>query len=640
MLHRFTSSIVLDSRYGKPFVQNRVAEIREKLPPSLWNHCPGIENPADLPSRGTSLSELSTSELWKHGPDWLPEVALTNQGGHEASPQDMPVECTPELKVSTHNLLTTTSQPLISKVIDCENYGSLLRLVRTTAQVLRAVKRFKREHIPKPTHPTLLTTAELSDAERLWISEAQRTLTNSKNFNSWRTEFGIFLDDDGLFRCGGRLTNANILSYSAKHPVFLPQDHHFTVLIVKDAHHRVGHDGVKETLTEIRRKFWVVKGRSLVSRIIHHCVLCRRFEGRHFQVPPAPPLPAFRVTEDPPFSYTGVDFAGPLYVRTFGLMKSNKVWICLFTCLVTRAVHLDIVTDLTTETFMRCLKRFAGRRGLPRMFLSDNGKTFKAAAQFIDTVFKDATVQEYLAGQGVEWKFNIEKTPWWGGAFERLVKSTKRCLRKMVRRSKLSFDELQTLLVEVEAIINSRPLSYVSATDIEEPLTPSHLLMGRRVLSLPDNLGHAVDLDYEDFNPLTSTQLETRLKRLNESLNYFWTRWRDEYLAELRDTHRQHISSTSQPKISEGDIVVIHDEDLPRGFWKFGRVKSLIVGRDKQIRARSHCDNDNDNFGVNVRSRAAHDCVLANTCAQTQRWIPGCCLLCHASCPLLLRYWI
>ena len=221
-------------------------------------------------------------------------------------------------------------------------------------------------------------------------------------------------------------------------------------------------------------------------------------------MPPPPPLPTFRVKEDPPFSYTGVDFAGPLHVHPYSLTESNKVWICLFTCLVTRAVHFDVVTDLTAVTFIRCLKRFAGR-SLPRMFLSNNGKTFKPAATFVKNVFQDTTVKEHLAGQGSEWKFNLEKAPWWGGAFERLIKSTKRCLRKMTGRSRLSLDELQTLLVEVESILNSRPILHVSAGEVEEPLTPSHLLMGRRILSLPDNLTAIADPDDSEFNTLLSS---------------------------------------------------------------------------------------------------------------------------------------
>ena len=154
------------------------------------------------------------------------------------------------------------------------------------------------------------------------------------------------------------------------------------------------------------------------------------------------------------------------------------MWICLFTCCVTRAVHLEVVTDMSAYTFIRCLKRFTARRGVPRKILSDNWKNFKVAAVFLGRVFEDQTLIDYFSTLGTEWLFNVEKAPWWGGVFERLVKSTKRCLRKFIGQAKFSLDELHTAVVEVESIVNSRPLIYLSLSDLEEPLTPSYLITG------------------------------------------------------------------------------------------------------------------------------------------------------------------
>ena len=204
---------------------------------------------------------------------------------------------------------------------------------------------------------------------------------------------------------------------------------------MKRAHERVYHNGVKETLAETRAKYWIPSGRSFTKKIIHKCVICRRSEGLPFKAPQPPPLPECRVKEAPAFSYTGVHFAGPLVIRTARSSQSNKVWMAVFTCYVTRAVHLDTVPDQSTRAFIRCLKRFVARRGLPRRFISDNGKTFKAASKYLDTVFKDGSVQEHLTGLGVTWQFNVERAPWWGGAFERMVRSTKRCLKKQIGRA-------------------------------------------------------------------------------------------------------------------------------------------------------------------------------------------------------------
>ena len=199
-------------------------------------------------------------------------------------------------------------------------------------------------------------------------------------------------------------------------------------------------------------------------------------------------------------------------------------------------------------------------------------------------MFCHEMVQTHLSGMGVEWLFNIEKAPWWGGVFERMVKSAKRCLRKMIGQAKFSLDELQTTVIEVESIINSRPLSYVSSNDLEEPLTPSHLLIGRRVLSLPDNLSHERELNDGDFE-VSPTQLNRQMKHLNNTLNQFWRRWREEFLVGLRESHRwKQKEASSQSPISVGDLIVVHDEGLPRGFWKLARVESVIAGRDGKVR--------------------------------------------------------
>ena len=471
------------SRIGKewkPFIQNRVSEIQQRTPPALWNHCSGITNPADLPSRGMTTAELQVSHLWRYGPDWLVSGPTTD---NTSDTTEMPGECSKELKSNnkqSHNLISIEAKCNIDDIIQCERFHSYRRLVRVTAYVVRAVKVFKGER--STNRP--LSMEELCDAEHRWIEASQREMMREKSFESLRSQLNLFLDEKNLWRCGGRLANADV-PYSMKYPLLLPRKHYLTSLIVTDAHKRVLHNGVRETLTEIRSKFWIVKGQSLVRAIIHRCVICCRHEGAPFPLPPPPPLPAIRVKEQPAFNSTGVDYAGPLIIRSQDPSKTSKAWVCLFTCLVTRAVHLDVVLDMSTETFIRCLKRFAARMGLPQRFLSDNAKTFKAASKYLQAVFKDDVVRNHLAEKGCEWSFNVELAPWWGGAFEWMVQSTKRCLRKMVGKASLNHDELVTAVVEIESIINSRPLSYISAGDTEEPLTPSHLLLGRRVLNLP-----------------------------------------------------------------------------------------------------------------------------------------------------------
>ena len=568
-----------NNKEWKQFVQNRAIEIRKLVPPKHWSYCRSQDNPADIPSRGNSPRELTHNKLWWSGPDWL---NLQEMNTTEES--EMPAECVTEMKVSTHSLLTSNSSTVkLEQFISCENYSSLSKLLRVTAYVIRFIRLLKNKAKSSDTiRPNILEQEEIDEAGTLWIVQVQTSLAQETHFNEWKKQFGLFLDHKGIWRCGGRLDNADF-QYATKHPIFLSKHHHLVALIVRSAHEKVSHNGVKDTLTQIRAKYWIVQGRSLVKSIIHRCVVCRRYEGRPYASPAPPPLPAFRVSEAVAFSSTGVDFAGPLYIKTYGLTKSKKVWICLYTCCITRAVSIDLVPDMSTETFICSLKRFCARRGMPRLFISDNGKTFVAAAKLIKKIIDGRDVQQHLSQINVKWSFNLAKAPWWGGVFERMVRSTKRCLRKVIGQAKLSYDELLTAITEVEAIINSRPLSYITPDDLDEPLTPSHLLMGRRILSLPDGLSHQVEIEDSEFQ-INPANLTRRVKHFNITLNQFWKRWRHEYLIELREAHRHANRTSTGTPIAVGDLVVVHSENQPRGFWKLAKVEETIIGRDGKIR--------------------------------------------------------
>jgi len=568
----------------KPFIQNRVNTIRKLVPADNWKHCPGEDNPADLPSRGVTPTELVGSTLWRHGPSWLtlPEPRVEEELA-------MPDECMNELKArqssTEYTILAASESHGISQVMQCNNFSTLQRLFRVTAYVMRFCRVLKmRSQSEDGCMPSSaeLTASEITAAELIWIKEAQRSLKEDKLFNMWQKQFGLFLVE-GVWQCKGRIGNAD-LPCTTRYPVLLPKEHYLATLIVQDAHNRVMHNGVKETLTEIRSKYWVIRGRQFVRRVLHKCVVCRKYEGRSYSLPPPPQLPEFRVKEMPPFTYTGVDFAGPLYIETQGLCKKGKVWICLFTCCVVRAVHLEIVPDLTASSFLKCFKRFTARRGIPSKVVSDNGKTFKAAARYVRSLFDHPKLQCYTSNAGIEWSFNLEKAPWWGGIFERMIKSVKRCLRKTIGRARVTYDELITAITEVEGILNSRPLSYVSTEDFEEPLTPSHLLIGHRALSLPNptltGRGTTDDLDE------SQESLSRRAKHLCKVMEHFWKRWRTEYLLQLRESHRYSKGTTSGQNYvpRQGELVLLHDERNLRGFWKLAKIEELLKGSDGRVR--------------------------------------------------------
>ena len=583
----------------KPFIQNRVNGIRKLVAAEKWTHCRGEDNPADIPSRGVTPMELAGSTLGRHGLSWLINVVTRDNDGDTS----MPEECKKEMRVmrpsTQQSLLITNELKGISHIINCECFSTLRRLLRVTAYVLRFCETLKNRVKGMNRQGTVeLTAPEIAAAETLWVKESQVPLRENKLFKVWEKQLGLFLSG-GVWYCKGRLDNADI-PQTAKHPALLNKEHYLTTLIIQEAHSRVMHNGIKETLTQLRSRYWLIRGRQFVKKIIHKCVTCRRSEGLPYKSPPPPPLPKFRVSEQPAFTYTAVDFAGPLYVKTQGLVTTKKVWICLYTCCVVRAVHLDLVPSLTADSFLHSFRRFTARRGFPHKMVSDNGKTFKAAAKSIQTLLNHSNVQQYSADVGMDWCFNLEKAPWWGGVFERMIKSAKICLKKSVGRARLTYDELLTVLAEVEMILNSRPLSYVSSEDIEEPLTPSHLLIGHRVLNLPDTVVTCSEGDIDEDIDVSQESLSKRARHLSVIMEHFWKRWKTEYLLQLREYHR-HCNgddSVHQPRV--GDVVVVHDDNCPRGFWKLAKVESLLKGADELVRGAA----------VRVSSKGSRTSVL------------------------------
>ena len=202
--------------------------------------------------------------------------------------------------------------------------------------------------------------------------------------------------------------------------------------------------GVKSTITELRSRFCIVQGRQFVRKLLYQCVVRRKLEGRPYTAPPPPPLPEFRVKEEPSFTHVGIDFPGPLYVKSLN-SPHQKVRICLYTCCVTRAIHFDLVPDLTATAFLRSFRRFTGRRERPSVVVSDNGKIFKPAAREITRILKDPGVKRHFAKELMTRSFNLEKAPWWGEVFERLVRSVKRCLKKTISGATIMAKSLGTL---------------------------------------------------------------------------------------------------------------------------------------------------------------------------------------------------
>ena len=557
---------IKNQRVWKQYVEHRVEEIRSLISKDSWRHCPGHLNPADLPSRGLTAKALVARETWWKGPKflYLPESEWpenrTTQSEDEVALKEI-VKNLPATVDSLVNSSANVSEKKIDQTIDINRFHDLTKLLRVTAlvNVVKAVKSFKGQVNDKNTEKERirLNAADLKEAEHLWIRSVQGSAFSkeiafllSKDHSSappaYVTQFGLFLDD-GIIKCKGRLNNAP-LPVNTRNPILLPTKHEFTCLLIKQSHESVKHSGIRDTLTTLRERYWILRGREAVKKFIRSCVICRKHEGTPYGPLPPPDLPSNRVSEDPPFSHIGLDFAGPLYVEIKNsedeIKESQKVYVCLFTCASTRAVHVELTRALSVESFLLAFRRFTSRRGLPATITSDNAKTFRSSSQDIRKIARPEEVWRYLANKQISWNFIIEKAPWWGGFWERLMRSIKKPFKKIPGRSTLSFDELSTVLVEIEGIINSRPLTYVydDNESISFPLTPSDLIYGRRITSTP-NATH-----YEVVS--TNQSLTKKSRHHKHVLQQLTNQWRREYLIELKERSQVGSKGCNKRRIS------------------------------------------------------------------------------------------
>lgn len=246
----------------KQFVENRATTIRRLVPPEFWRHCPGRENPADVPSRGMSASALFESSIWLTGPDWLCDQSEEQQSSG-LSESDVPEECQPEMrrKSLTCSLVAvgTTSSPVdMCEVISPERYSSSNCLFRVTALVLKFVARLQKQ--PHDSPSSELSANEINLARQSWLKGMQTRMTKNKDYTVWKRHLGLFQDEQAIWRCGGRMSNS-FLTPSAKNPILMDREHHLTRLLILDAHRHVSHNGVRETLSEMCSIYWVMGGR-------------------------------------------------------------------------------------------------------------------------------------------------------------------------------------------------------------------------------------------------------------------------------------------------------------------------------------------------------------------------------------------
>ncbi|XP_060559755.1 uncharacterized protein LOC132719842 [Ruditapes philippinarum] len=395
------------------FVRNRVIEIQALSENRKWNYCPTKENPADLLTRGISVTHFKNSNLWFHGPTWL------------TTPDSWPVWQEKDTYVTMTTFIDPATKPKdtilpLSNIsfIDMSRFSSLRKLLRVTAYVLRFI--FKCRGGSHTGRLDFLTTDELLRAEEVCIgccqmSKYQAEIEDTKSKRNKLPlcrQLQLFLDN-GILKCRGRIHNAP-LDELTKFPYLLPAKHPFTKLVVNDAHSRLLHAGASSTITFLRQKYWIPSIRQTVKNILRKCTCCVKVIGKPYSAPDPPPLPKCRVSDVKPFTYTGVDFSGALLVRDSN-KRDIKAYLCLFTCATTRAVHLELVSNLSAESFLQAFRRFCSRKSVPYVMMSENANTFISASKQLRDLFHSLTVREELNNRGIECNMIPKRAPWFGG---------------------------------------------------------------------------------------------------------------------------------------------------------------------------------------------------------------------------------
>ena len=282
----------------------------------------------------------------------------------------------------------------------------------------------------------------------------------------------------------------------------LEQDAREPILLVRSVHERQLHAGVRDTVVALRKRFWLPSARSEIARVLKHCVKCRYQIGGAYRLPHSPPLPDFRLNKVKPFSTVGIDFTGHLTVKNGN--KTEKCYVCLFTCSTTRNVNLEIVDDMTTDQFLLAFRRHCAIYGTPSLILCDNAKTFQKGDEEIQKLFQvieDQTVQHHFAQKRVQMRHIPAKSPHWGGMHEQLIGVVKLSIKKVLHRALISLPKLQTLIKEVQVVVNDRPITFVyHDVNDPEPLTPSKLLCGFDVTALSHPVVDPDELEDENFN--------------------------------------------------------------------------------------------------------------------------------------------
>ena len=367
--------------------------------------------------------------LWWYGPNWLKtgdwsiDALLKNLTSEEIDDIDTQTESVNHVKTSH----MTSPETNLDEVIDMKRFNTLSKLLKVTSYMSCFINNIRCKGTPKSGE---LDASEIQNAKLLWIKHIQQKaygeeiaeLQKNSTTNILIKQLGLFLDKNNMIHCRGRLQNAPIPE-NARIPILIPSYHQSTKLMIVDAHKKVKHSGIQATMNHLRQNYWIPKMRAMVKSTLRYCITCKKLTGQPYPKVVTAQLPGFCTQQTAPFAVTGVDFTGALSARSQNDGKIRECYICLSTCANTQAIHLELVSNLSTQ------RRFAARRSFPQLMISDNATTFQCAAKSLQEMSKSGEIAKFMSTQAVKWTFSA---PWFGGFWKRLIGMTKMALKKVI----------------------------------------------------------------------------------------------------------------------------------------------------------------------------------------------------------------
>ena len=553
------------------FVANKIDFIRNFSNPQDWCYIDTKNNPADLISRGCSSKKLIKSNLWNNGPDVLKNKQICNRE-IEIDENDIELKST-----STTLTVKIESSPLDQLFQSCSSWYRLktriawLLVIRDSLHKKVGLKN-------KEITLEILASAEIEIIKYLqnkyFMSEINLASNNSNiPKSSPLRKLNPYLDNNSVLRVGGRISRSQV-PHDAMHPVILPSCY-ISELLLQNIHFKVGHLGRETIVATVRQKYHILNVNMLVRKLLRNCLTCRRVNGKPIQQLMAD-LPETRVTADvAAFHHTGVDLFGP-FIVVHG-RKTEKKYGVVFTCFSSRAIHLEIADSLSTDSFINALRRFICRRGNVASLTSDNGTNLTSTYRELKIGIQEwnqSQINEHLKQKDIAWHFNPATGSHHGGAFEREIRTVRKTLTSMLncQNVKLNFDQLHTLLCEVESILNGRPLTRASSDpDDARALTPNDILLFNAGITFPPGLFDKHD-DY----------MNRRYRQVQYLTNVFWKRWKNEYLITLQE--RQKWNSLKE-NLKVNDLVLVMDVSTSRNSWPLGLVTEVREDRNGLVRS-------------------------------------------------------